>query len=89
MFTKRAIRSLSLLVAILSLAAPGVRAAEILFVSAMDEATGPSDEPIRLFLESLGHNVTVFDDDESEADTEEAAAAADVVFISESVSSSR
>ena len=87
MFTKHAIRSTLLLLAVLGCAATGVRAANILFVSAMDEATDPSDEPIRLFLESLGHTVTVFDDDETEADTEEAAAAADVVFISESVSS--
>ena len=55
----------------------------------MDEATGPGDEALRVFMEGLGHTVTMFDDDENEADTEVAATEAELVFISESVSSSK
>ncbi|MBN2593725.1 MAG: hypothetical protein JXA81_09480 [Sedimentisphaerales bacterium] len=65
------------------------KGANILFISAMDEATGPGDEALRVFIEGLGHTVIMFDDDETEADTEVAAAEADLVFISESVSSSK
>lgn len=67
----------------------GAKGANILFISAMDEDTGPGDEALRVFMEGLGHTVTMFDDDENEADTEVAAAEADLVFISESVGSSK
>ena len=42
---------------------------------------------IKSYLEGLGHTVTYIDDNEDEATTEAAAAAADLVYISESVSS--
>ena len=87
MFSRSAIRSTWLLLLIVALAATGVRAGDILFISAMDEATDSGDAALRIFLEGLGHTVTLLDDDESEEVTEEAAAAAEVVFISESVSS--
>jgi len=50
-------------------------------------ATYPDDALIGDFLESLGHTVTYFDDDEDEATTEAAAGEADLVWISESVGS--
>jgi len=50
-------------------------------------ATYQNDAIIGDFLESLGHTVTYFDDSEDEATTEAAAAAADLVWISESVGS--
>ncbi len=65
----------------------GVRAANILFISAMDDATAASDDVLKTFLESKGHTVTLLDDNTVELDMEIAAAAADVVFISESVGS--
>jgi len=71
----------------LSLSVSTVRGADILFISAMDEATKAGDDALKAFMEGLGHTVTYFDDDESEADTEVAAAEADLVFISESVGS--
>ena len=89
MFSKNFKVILICLVSALSFSATAVRGADILFISAMDEATEPGDEALRLFIEGLGHTVTMFDDGESEADTEIAAAAADLVFISESVSSSQ
>jgi len=87
MFEKKLAAILICLLVTLSFSAPAVRGADILFISAMDEATGPGDEALIIFMEGLGHTVTVFDDGENEADTEIAAAAADMVFISESVSS--
>lgn len=87
MFFKKFTGILICLALALSFSAGVVRGANILFISAMDEATGPGDEALRIFMEGLGHTVTMFDDDENEADTEIAAAAADMVFISESVSS--
>jgi hypothetical protein len=54
----------------------------------MDGGEAGADDDLKAFMEGLGHTVTYFDDDESEADTEIAAAAADLVFISESVGSS-
>jgi len=87
MFENKIAGILICLVLALSFSAPAVRGADILFISAMDEATGPGDEALILFMEGLGHTVTVFDDDETEADTEVASAAADMVFISESVGS--
>jgi hypothetical protein len=61
--------------------------AEILFISALDDATAAGDEALITFIEALGHTVTVFDDGEDEAATELASAAADLVVISESVGS--
>jgi len=89
MFKKTFAGILICLALTLSFSAPAVRGANILFISAMDEATGPGDEALRIFIEGLGHTVTMFDDDENEADTEIAAAAADMVFISESVGSAQ
>ena len=66
----------------------GVKAADILFISALDESNvlmQQGDDAIKAYLEGLGHTVTYFDDDEDEPTTEEAAKAADVVFISEFV----
>ncbi len=87
MFERKLAGILICLALVMSFSAPAVRGADILFISAMDEATGPGDEALRIFIEGLGHTVTMFDDDENEADTEVAAAAADMVFISESVGS--
>jgi hypothetical protein len=70
----------------------GVKAANILFIAAMDETNElmqQGDDAIKAYLEGLGHTVTYFDDNEDEATTEAAAMTADVVFISESVSSGR
>jgi hypothetical protein len=60
--------------------------ASILFVASMTAAV---DDDLKAFMEGLGHTVTYIDDDEDEATTEAAAAAADLVFISESVSSGK
>jgi len=79
----------------LCFSATATMGADILFISSMEftRATGDEhmvgDEAIKAFLESLGHTVTFFDDDEDEAATEVAAAGADVVFISETVSSGK
>jgi hypothetical protein len=62
--------------------------ADILFISSMQEEHMPGDDALKAFIEGLGHTVTYFDDAEDEATSEAAAAAADVVFVSESVSSS-
>ena len=75
------------IVAMLGFSVAGTRGANILFISAMDDATKAGDDALKAFMEGLGHTVTYFDDDESEADTEVAAAEADLVFISESVGS--
>ena len=89
MFGKQFLGILICLIFALSLSATTVMGADILFISAMDEAVDPggTDDVLKVFMEGLGHTVTMFDDGESEADTEAAAAAADMVFISESVSS--
>ncbi|MHC4540953.1 MAG: hypothetical protein ACYS74_14415, partial [Planctomycetota bacterium] len=47
----------------------------------------PGDDAIKAFFERLGHAVTYIDDDADEASTEAKAAAADLVYISESVGS--
>ena len=60
--------------------------ANILFVSSMTAAV---DDDLKAFMEGLGHTVTYIDDDEDESTTEAAAVAADLVFISESVSSGK
>ena len=76
------------LVVVLSVSATVTVGDNILFiVNDPTLATYPYDALIGDFLEGLGHTVTYFDDDESEADMEAAAAAADLVWISESVGS--
>jgi len=87
MLEKKFARSLLFLLILLGFSGTGVMGANILFVSSMDEEHMPGDDTIKAFLESLGHTVTYIDDDISEADTEEAALAADLVYISESVGS--
>ncbi|HCO92772.1 MAG TPA: hypothetical protein DIU00_02275, partial [Phycisphaerales bacterium] len=87
MLDKKLARILICLALALSFSVTASRGADILFISAMDEATKPGDDALKAFIEGLGHTVTYFDDDESEADTEVAAAEADLVFISESVGS--
>jgi hypothetical protein len=88
MFDKEVAKILLVLVVTLGISA-GAMGANILFISAMDDTTKASDDALKTFLEGLGHTVTYLDDDTVEADMEEAAAAADVVFISESVSSGK
>ena len=87
MFEKKFVRSLLCLVVVLSLSATATMGADILFISAMDADQTIEDDALKAFMEDLGHTVTYFDDDENEADTEAAAAAADLVYISESVGS--
>jgi len=82
------LKSLLGLVVVLSLSATVTMGGNILFiVNDPTLATYPYDALIGDFLEGLGHTVTYFDDNESEADMEAAAAAADLVWISESVGS--
>jgi hypothetical protein len=88
MLGKEVASILFVLVATLGLSA-GAIGANILFISAMDDTTKASDDALKTFLEGLGQTVTYLDDDTVEADMEKAAAAADVVFISESVSSGK
>jgi hypothetical protein len=64
-------------------------AANICFISAMDTATQASDAAIKTFMESMGHTVTFCDDDADQATTRAAALASDMVFVSESVGSSK
>ena len=87
MLEKNFVRYLLFLVILLGFSVGGVMGADILFVSSMDAEHMPGDDTIKSFLESLGHTVTYIDDDISEADTEQAALAADLVYISESVGS--
>ena len=89
MYKKEFIKSLIFLVVVFNFSITAVRGANILFISAMDPIMQPGDDALKAFLESKGHTVTYFDDDRTEADTEIAAAAADVVFISESVGSAK
>ncbi len=86
MVTKRLV-GLLLLGAMLGFWAAEGRAADILFISSMDPVHMPGEDQLKAFMEGMGHTVTYFDDNETEAATEAAAAAADMVFISESVSS--
>ncbi len=87
MLERKFVISLLCLVVVLSFSATGAMGANILFISALDPDQMSADDALKTFLEGLGHTVTYFDDNEDEATTEAAAAAADVVFISESVSS--
>jgi hypothetical protein len=77
------------LATVLGWSANTVMGANILFISAMDPVMQPGDDALKAFLEGLGHTVTYLDDDVAEKETEEAAAAADVVYISESVGSAK
>jgi hypothetical protein len=88
MFEKKFVKFL-LCLAIISFSFVGARGANILFISAMDDTRQPSDDALKAFLEGLGHTVTYLDDDTPKLDMSTAAADADVVFISESVSSSK
>jgi hypothetical protein len=72
---------------LLVFSAASAMGANILFVSSMDAEHMPGDDTIKAFFESLGHTVTYIDDDQSESATEDAALAADLVYISESVGS--
>jgi hypothetical protein len=87
MLEKKFVGTLLCLLVVLSFSANEAMGADILFIAAMDEPFIAGDDALKAFLEGLGHTVTYFDDGEDEAASEAAAAAADVVFISESVSS--
>jgi hypothetical protein len=89
MLEKKAVKYLLFLVLALSFLALNVKAADVLFIMSFDDTFMEGDQLLIDYIESMGHNVILFDDDESEEDTEIAAAAADVVFISESVTSQR
>ncbi|MHC4681892.1 MAG: discoidin domain-containing protein [Planctomycetota bacterium] len=88
MLQKKLVRSLLYLVVALGLSTTSVMGADVLFIAAdPTEATFTADGLIKNVLEGLGHTVTYFDDNEMEANMEAAAAAADLVYISESVGS--
>lgn len=87
MFEKRIIGTLVCLTVLLGFSTVAVRGADILFISSMQDEHIPGDDALKAFMEGLGHTVTYFDDNEDEATTEAAAIEADLVFISESVSS--
>ncbi|MHC4507624.1 MAG: CBM96 family carbohydrate-binding protein [Planctomycetota bacterium] len=71
----------------LDFAATGPSSSSILFVSSLETGHMPGDDAIKAFFERLGHAVTYIDDDANEPSTEAKAAAADLVYISESVGS--
>ena len=88
MSERKFLQSLLGLVVVLCFSTTVTMGGNILFiVNDPTLATYPHDAVIGDFLEGLGHTVTYFDDNESEADMEAAAAAADLVWISESVGS--
>ncbi|MFZ2147865.1 MAG: LamG-like jellyroll fold domain-containing protein [Sedimentisphaerales bacterium] len=94
MLEKKFVRALLCLLVALIFSATVAMGADILFISSMnynapvgDDQNMSGDDALKAFMEGLGHTVTYFDDDENEADTEAAAAAADLVFISETVGS--
>jgi len=87
MLEKKFVKALLCLLVALSFSATGAMGDNILFIVNADQASYPNDALIGDFLESLGHTITYFDDTEDEAATEVAAAAADLVWISESVGS--
>ncbi len=89
MLEKKVVKYVLFFVLALSFLASNVKAADVLFIMSFDEQFMPGDEALIAYIEGMGHNVILFDDDETEEDTEIAAAAADVVFISESVTSQR
>ena len=87
MLEKKFVKAFLCLVVALSFSATGAMGDNILFIVNADRAGFANDALIGDFLESLGHTVTYFDASEDEAATEAAAAAADLVWISESVGS--
>ena len=92
MYEKKFIRCLLYLTLILCFSiTTGVKGANILFIAAMERESvdAAGDDALKTFLESKGHTVTYLDDDTAELDMEAAAAAADVVYISESVGSAK
>lgn len=85
MLEKRIVRSLLCLAVVLSFSAASTSGANILFVAYDEtETVYPSDAIAKAFMEGLGHTVTYFDDNRSAAEMQEAALAADLVFIGES-----
>jgi len=88
MLEKKFVKAFLCLVVALSFSATGALGDNILFIVNADRAGFANDALIGDFLESLGHTVTYFDASEDEAAMEAAAAAADLVWISESVGSS-
>jgi len=89
MLETRIVRYLICLVVVLSLSATVATGADILFIIGDTANLHGGDAVIKHFFERLGHTVMFFDDDEDEVTTEGAAAAADLVYISESVSSDK
>ena len=89
MLQRRFVQFLMCLVLVTGFFTNVVNAENILFISSLDPVMMPGDDALKAFMESLGHTVTYFDHSADEDATEEAAAAADLVFISESVSSQR
>ena len=89
MLETKLVRYLVCLVVVLGFSATGARGGDILFV--IDDLANihGGDAVIKHFFEELGHTVMYFDDDEDEITTESAAAAVDLVYISESVSSEK
>ena len=89
MLETKLVRYLVCLVVVLGFSATGARGGDILFV--IDDLANlhGGDAVIKHFFEGLGHTVMYFDDDEDEITTECAAAAVDLVYISESVSSEK
>jgi hypothetical protein len=89
MLKQKLVRPLLCLLLVLSFSVSGAKAAEILYIAQLADPFQASDAPLIAYLEGLGHTVILFDHSEDEPTTEAAAAAADVVFISESCSSQR
>ena len=89
MDTRKVFRLMLWVCCVVALAKIPAMGANILFISAMDETTKPGDDALKAYLEGLGHTVTYFDDDETEANMEAAALQSDLVFMSESVGSAK
>jgi len=88
MLKKKFVKTLLYLAMVVGFSATQASGANILYIVADPTlATFPNDALLKNFFESLGHTVTYFDDNQSEAAMEAAAAAADLVWISESVGS--
>ncbi|MGD2093440.1 MAG: Ig-like domain-containing protein [Phycisphaerales bacterium] len=89
MFEKKLIQSTFYVVALLAFSTMTARGNNILFLT--NDPTNPceGDKTTKKFFEKLGHKVVFFDDDENEAATQAAALKANLVYISESVSSDK
>jgi len=88
MLEKKFLMSLLCLVVVLSFSATSAIGANILFIVADPTvASYPNDALIKNFLEGLGHTVTYLDDGVDKPAMGAAAAAADLVYISESCGS--